>query len=201
MMKAFASAFLLVASLSFAQDPPDFIFATGTEAVRDSIESYCRNVDALTSRMRPILLVANDETPSSLWHQRRHHERTQLDLSLPLALVWTIDGHVIAMKLWTPELEKRFHPVSYCFRLDGSAARVVAAQRISPPGLSNTMGVGREWMFDENGKTIFEAFDRHDSSPLKSETTYRVYPRVPVYKHVRDLPFLGAITNHRISPI
>jgi hypothetical protein len=196
-MKAFVIVFVLAASLVFAQDvsPPDFIFAPGSEGVRKSIERYCLDVDALTLKLKPTILVADDVTPTWSWRQLRTDNRAEIDFSVPLALVWKQGSQVVAVKLWTPNLGSRFHPACYCFRMDGSVARVIAAPRRSPPKLRKVAGVGREWIFDVNGKTIFEAFNRFDSSPLKSETTYHVYPEVKLYKHVGELPFADIISD------
>jgi hypothetical protein len=200
-MKACA-LLLLVASITFAQDmPPDFIFATGSEAAHNAAERYCRDVDALTSKVEPIIIVADDVTPASEWRQLRPDNWAGIDFSVPFALVWKQGRHVVAVKLWTPALGKPFRPLSYCFRVNGSIARIVAAPRISPPQLRKTVGVGREWVFDVNGKTIFQAFTRYDTSPLKSETTYHVYPAVQLYKHVRDLPFFRIVsTESNVNP-
>jgi hypothetical protein len=207
-MKAFTAAFLLVASLSFAQDtlPPHLRSeAARLQAVVNSVESYCRQIDTLTSEIQPTLLVADGVTPTSSWHQLPPNDRAHTGFSVPFALVWTRDSQVVAVKMWTPDLGKQFEPVSYCFRHDGGLARVVLTPKSSregqQPRFRKTVAAGREWLFDPKGVKIEEGFSLQDKAPLKSETTYYIYPAVQFYKRVRDLPFLSFMSDEPNIPV
>jgi hypothetical protein len=197
-MKVYVVAVVLIAIAASAQEslPPQIrAEAARLDAAMHSAEDYCREIDSFTSQNPPIVLTS--DSVGSNWHR-------QLSPSEPTlasrALVWTQANLIVAVKMWTPELTTRFGPVSYCFRNDGTVARISVAPTPSHdrdlPSLRKTVAVGRQWFFDETGRRLAVAINQQDSAPLKSETTEYVYPAVHFFQRVRDLPFADVLREH-----
>jgi hypothetical protein len=190
-MKPYLVAFVLIVVSASAQEslPPQVrAEAARLEVAMRSAEEYCREIDLFASQHPPTLLVL--DSASSNWHRQQFLSDSTL---ASYAFVWRHADRIVAVKMWTPELGARFDPVSYCFRNNGTLARVSVAPRPSrdrdQSALRKTVAVGCQWVFHESGRRLAVAIDQQDPALLKSETTQYVYPAVHLFKHVRDLPF------------
>jgi hypothetical protein len=193
-MKPFAVAFVLIAIAASAQEtiPPEIrAQAARLDVAMRFAEDYCREVDSFTSENPPAVLSA--DSTSRAWHRQPSTSSSDNPAFMPTAFVWTQADHIVAVQYWTPALGMRFEPVSYCFRNDGTLARVSIVPRLSrdraQASLLKTFAVGQQWFFDETGRRIAVEINQQDPAPLKSETTEYVYPDVRLFKRVRDLPF------------
>jgi hypothetical protein len=205
-MKPYAVAFVLVAIAASAQEtlPPQIrAQAARLEVAMRSVEDYCREVDTFTSGNQPSVLTA--DSANSTWQRLLTNASATHSSHAPYAFVWMRDDRIVAVKMWTPELGKRFEPSSYCFRSDGSLARVSVAARPSrdrdQAKLRKTIAVDRQWFFDEAGRRIGVGINQQDPAPLKSETTKYVYPDVRLFNRVRDLPFAGEMSDGPTGPL
>ena len=163
------------------------------------IEGYCADIEAMMSRsmssVRIFMEVADkSKKEPERWREFITENERQAASSQgkfpATAYVAVRNGHAVAADFMFEGDPSRW-TVSYCFREDGTLARIQAALSIESQDLS----IGKMQFFSPTGKVIFETNEYYDlqrqqQKPAPKSSTA---PPIPIYRTIRELPFYKSL--------
>lgn len=195
----FTTFLLLACSCLFAQIAPAHREIARLDAAMTSVSEYCREIDAFEHSHEPLLLasVAPDAIDGAHW--RRYETRAEWEKGskpVPAALAWTRNGKVVAVRLAFQVDGTGIHIADYCFREDGTLAKVGLSVRLEQqwnrPRMYAKVKVARTWFFAPDGRRIAEV-QRSEPTPLEAEKTDFIYIQPPLFRNVAQLPFVALL--------
>jgi hypothetical protein len=157
---------------------------------------YCRGVEAFAGARQPLLFAAGAVSNNELAQWRQFDSRGEWEEAsrpMPAALVWLRDGRVVLARLTVPRNGKTSAMATYCFRENGTLARLTVSSQPSvqsvASGLRAEITLCRNWFYLPDGNKVVERTLEFDPRPLKSEKTTYIYLTAPQFRTVFDLPF------------
>ena len=159
---------------------------------RKSVVRYCDDVE-LFARAHPSRLFAQTTSVGGAWKEFPNRARWKQDGSpVPAALVWARAGRVVAVRLVFNDGAGEVGIGDYCFRLDGTIARIRTVPQIGirtdTRGLRGKLFFGADSIYLPEGNMMRTVID-YDPRPLKSEQTTIVNVTPPEFRTIAELPF------------
>lgn len=194
-------AFLVVAVACVAQTKPRGTVAGQTEFSRinelmkqfNAASQYCAGIERLQLSGEPIRFFSSQ----GQWYEGTP---SKSDVADGVASVWLRNGRVVAATISSEAAAQAgIEGTSYCFREDGTLARLAVLPPVrssGKAGLHTVVTVGRRATYLPDGRTFQFPAQSLDPHVLKSErTTFRYMEPPAVYKSVDELPFIKLIVR------
>ena len=165
---------------------------------RKSVVRYCSDINAY-AKTHASRLFAQTTSLGGAWEEFPDLARWEENgKPVPVALVWTRAGRVVEVKLAFNDGATQTGIGDYCFRPDGTIARIRTVPEIGTRsdarGLHAELFFGVDRIYLPDGNTMRMVID-YDPRPLRSEQTTIVNVEPPEFRAISELPFANLLQS------